>query len=174
MRKVLQGWKERLISRRAFLVKIGWAGIVTVLGGSVLASIRFFFPRVLFEPPAQFEIGDPDDFTPGKVDTSHKDDHRVCIVRHGDGSFYVVSLGCTHLGCTANWKPTEEIFHCSCHGSKFNKEGVNFAGPAPRPLDRFKVSLSPEGTLVVDKSVVYKGVAGKESDVLYPQSRFKV
>jgi cytochrome b6-f complex iron-sulfur subunit len=174
MRKVVQCLNAKLISRRAFLIKLGWAGITTVLAGSVLASIRFFFPRVLFEPPAQFEIGDPDNFTPGKVDTSHKDDHRVSIVRHGDGSFYVVSLRCTHLGCTANWKPSEEIFHCPCHGSKFNKEGMNFAGPAPRPLDRFKVSLSPEGILVVDKSVVYKGVAGKESDTLYPQSQLVV
>lgn len=153
---------------------MGWASVLSVLGGSALATIRFFFPRVLFEPSPQFEIGIPDDFLPGKVDTSHKDDYRVCIVRNENGSFYVLSLICTHLGCTSNWKPSEEIFHCPCHGSKFNKEGVNFAGPAPRPLDRFKVSLSPDGILVVDKSIIYKGVAGKESDALYPQSQLKV
>ncbi len=174
MEKILRRSKVSLISRRNFVVKLGWAGVISILGGSALATIRFFFPRVLFEPPSQFQIGNPDDFTPGKVDTSHKDDHRVCIVRNEDGSFYVISLKCTHLGCTANWKPSEGIFHCPCHGSKFNKEGMNFAGPAPRPLDRFKVSLSSEGTLVVDKSVVYKGVAGKESEILYPQSRLKV
>ena len=174
MKGIFQVTEKIHLSRRDFLVKLGWGGIIACLVGSLIATVKFFFPRVLFESPARFAAGKPEDYIPGKVDASHKDKHRICIVRKEDGNFFCVSLICTHLGCTSNWKPSEGIFHCPCHGSKFDKEGMNFAGPAPRPLDRFKIVLIPEGELIVDKSVIYKGIPGMNSDVIYPQSLLKV
>lgn len=170
MKVILQSPKNFLLSRRRFLIRLGWGGIITFLVGCAVATARLFFPRVLFEAQARFPVGGPEDFVSGKVDSSHKDSHRICIVRKLDGSFYCVSLKCTHLGCTANWKPSEGIFHCACHGSKFDKAGINFAGPAPRPLDRFKISLTPEGELFVDKSIVFKGRPGQDPEQIYPQS----
>ena len=42
-------------------------------------------------------------------------------------------------------------FHCPCHGSKFHDDGTNYSGPAPRPLQWFRVDLAPEdGQLRVD------------------------
>lgn len=173
MNEIFQTTKKALLSRRDLLVKIGWGGIITFLAGSCAATLRFFFPRVLFESPAQFAVGKPDDFIPGKVDTSYKDTQRISIIRNEDGSFYCLSMRCTHLGCTANWKPSEGIFHCPCHGSKFDKSGINFAGPAPRPLDRFKIELTLDGQLIVDKNLIYKGLPGVNPDVAYPQSLLK-
>ena len=60
---------------------------------------------------------------------------------------------CTHLGCTPRWLVAENKFKCPCHGSGFHKNGINFEGPAPRPLERFKITLAEDGQLVVDKSV---------------------
>jgi cytochrome b6-f complex iron-sulfur subunit len=34
-------------------------------------------------------------------------------------------------------------------------EGINFEGPAPRPMDRAKVELDAEGQIVVDVSRLY-------------------
>ena len=36
-----------------------------------------------------------------------------------------------------------------------DSEGVNFEGPAPRPMDRARVDLDPTGKLVVDTSKLY-------------------
>ncbi len=174
MKGIFESLEKVLLSRRDFLVKLGWGGIISFLIGSVLATVKFFFPRVLFESPARFTVGKPENYGFGKVDSSYKDSHRICIVRKEDGSFFCLSLMCTHLGCTANWKPSEGIFHCACHGSKFDRMGINFAGPAPRPLDRFKMDHTPEGELIVDKSVIYKGIPGMNSDLIYPQSLLKV
>ncbi|HDZ25528.1 hypothetical protein LCGC14_0545340 [marine sediment metagenome] len=174
MKGIFESLEEILLSRRDFLVKLGWGGIISFLIGSAIATVKFFFPRVLFESPARFTVGKPEDYSFGKVNASYKDSHRICVVRKEDGSFFCVSLICTHLGCTANWKPSEGIFHCPCHGSKFDRMGINFAGPAPRPLDRFKLDHTPEGELIVDKSVIYKGIFGMNSDVIYPQSLLKV
>lgn len=42
---------------------------------------------------------------------------------------------CTHLGCKLSWNPIEEIWECSCHGSKFSKRGIVIEGPAVKNLD---------------------------------------
>ena len=43
---------------------------------------------------------------------------------------------CTHLGCKLSWNPLEEIWECSCHGSKFTKRGFVIEGPAIKDLDK--------------------------------------
>ena len=82
---------------------VGWWGLAAFVGGSLLATLRFFFPNVLLEPPTQFKLGLPDDYTPGSVATRWKRKYRLWVVRSDDGSFHVLSGRCTHLGCTPNW-----------------------------------------------------------------------
>jgi cytochrome b6-f complex iron-sulfur subunit len=47
------------------------------------------------------------------------------------------------------------MFHCPCHGSEYDPEGVNFAGPAPRPMDRCYVHLQADGSIQVDTSRLF-------------------
>jgi cytochrome b6-f complex iron-sulfur subunit len=56
----------------------------------------------------------------------------------------------------------------------FTNREMNFEGPAPRPLDRFGVSLNENGQLVVDKSKVFKMQPGTEPEEQYPESVLKV
>jgi len=85
------------------------------------------------------------------------------VVRNTEGIF-VISAICTHLGCTPDWKPSENKFKCPCHGSGYDPEGVNFEGPAPRPMDRAHVELSPEGQIEVDLSRLYRWPKGERSE----------
>ena len=73
------------------------------------------------------------------------------IVREAAG-FYCLSTTCTHLGCTPNWLEGEKKFKCPCHGSGFKISGVNFEGPAPRPLERYAIRKTDDGQIIVDKS----------------------
>jgi cytochrome b6-f complex iron-sulfur subunit len=164
----------RVESRREVLRRLGWIGVVVFLAGNLVATLRFFFPRVLFEPPSRFKVGRPSEYPLGTVNTRYKAKHRIWIVCKEDGQFFCLHAKCTHLGCTPNWLETQKKFKCPCHGSGFYASGDNFEGPAPRPLDRFKMSLADDGQLVVDKSVVFKGIASKDSDELYPQSLLRV
>jgi cytochrome b6-f complex iron-sulfur subunit len=54
---------------------------------------------------------------------------------------------CVHLGCRVPWCKSSQWFECPCHGSQYNRVGEKKAGPAPRGLDRFAVSV--EGGIVV-------------------------
>jgi len=141
---------------------------------AVLGFVRYMFPRVLFEPPSSFKAGSPEEYAVGVVNEKFKKDYRVWIVRKEDGNFYALLAICTHLGCTPNWFPLDNKFKCPCHGSGFYRDGTNFEGPAPRPLDRIKIALSAEGRLVVDKGVVYRMAAGRPPDEQYPHSLLKV
>ena len=41
---------------------------------------------------------------------------------------------------------------------------MNFEGPAPRPLERVKITLNEEGTIVVDKAKRFRKEKGEWSD----------
>jgi cytochrome b6-f complex iron-sulfur subunit len=133
--------------------RIVWALIWGYLGVNFLMFLRFFFPRALYEPNTVFNIGFPADFSLG-IDQRYLMTNRVWVVREPDRMF-VIYARCTHLGCTPEWKPAENKFKCPCHGSGYDSEGVNFEGPAPRPMDRANVSLDPTGKISVDTSRLY-------------------
>ena len=123
------------------------------------AAIRFFFPRILYEPPTKYKVGFPFEYSVG-VSERFKKQFRVWIVREVD-KIYVIQAKCTHLGCTPNWLASEGKFKCPCHGSGFTPDGVNIEGPAPRPLERFKVVLADDGQIAVDESVRFRGERGE-------------
>ena len=150
-----------LWSRRDIFSLAGWAGFFGVLGASALAFTRFMFPRVLFEPSPTFRAGTPDEYPAGAVSERWKKDERVWVVRQDDGTFYALLAICTHLGCTPNWFQAEDKFKCPCHGSGFDPAGVNFEGPAPRPLERFRIAMHEDGQILVDKSRLFRQEAGE-------------
>ncbi len=149
-----------LWSRRDFFGRLGWAGFGIFSGVTILSFIRSAFPRVLFTPPSTFKAGFPSDYAVGEVSEKYKKDYRVWIIREADG-MYALFAKCTHLGCTPRWLPVEEKFKCPCHGSGFRKSGINFEGPAPRPLERFRITLADDGQILVDKSVKYRYEKGE-------------
>jgi cytochrome b6-f complex iron-sulfur subunit len=139
------------VTRRRFLAFVGWGCFAAFWGSIVLATLRFFFPRILYEPSPRFQAGKPADYQVGEVSTRFMEAQRVWLIRNADG-LYALSAICTHLGCTPNWFATEERFKCPCHGSNFLMDGTNVAGPAPVPLYRAAIALDLAGTIEVDKS----------------------
>jgi len=138
-------------TRRRLLSFLGWSSFASFCGGVSIGSLRFFFPRILYEPAQQFIAGKPEDYQVGEVSTRMKKEQRVWMIRNEQGIYALISV-CTHLGCTPIWHSTENRIKCPCHGSNFLVDGQNIAGPAPSPLFRAAVSLDLAGNIVVDKS----------------------
>ncbi len=157
-----------LLSRRGWL-GLAWGSFTAATAGCLAASGRFMFPNVLNEPPQQFTVGFPSDYGDG-VDERWKDRFGVWLVRtpfdevHEAPGFYALLVTCTHLGCTPNYLSAEKKFKCPCHGSGFRETGINFEGPAPRPLERARIVLAEDGQILIDKSRKFQEELGQWSD----------
>ena len=143
--------EEGRATRRRFFSYVGWGSFAAFWGGCTLASLRFLFPRVLYEPSLQFFAGRPEDYAVGEVSTRVLKEQRVWMIRNEEGMYVLIAI-CTHLGCTPIWHPAEDRIKCPCHGSVFMRNGDNVAGPAPTPLERAAITLDLAGNIVVDKS----------------------
>jgi len=141
--------------------RLVWSTVAAFLTAWFIAFFRFFLPRTLFEPATSFKIGYPEEYGLG-VDTKWQQKYRIWVDRTPDRVF-VIYARCTHLGCTPDWKPSENKFKCPCHGSGYDSEGVNFEGPAPRPMDRAHLERSPDGQILVDVSRLYQWPKGQPS-----------
>jgi cytochrome b6-f complex iron-sulfur subunit len=152
--------------------RLVWCIISGFLGAWFIAFLRFFLPRTLFEPPTVFKIGYPSDYALG-VDTKWQQKYRIWVDRTPDRLF-VIYARCTHLGCTPDWKASENKFKCPCHGSGYDNEGINFEGPAPRPMDRARVELTPDGQIQVDVGQLFEWPKGQLSHFNDPGSYLQV
>lgn len=144
-----------------------WTCFTAATAAFTLALARFMMPNILVEPPSRFKVGSPNDYPGGTVSTKWKSEFGVWIVHNvyqGRDVIYALISVCTHLGCTPNWLEGEQKFKCPCHGSGFYITGINFEGPAPRPLERAAIQVAPDGMLEVDKSQKFQQEMGQWDD----------
>ena len=148
--------------RREFLKGLGIGAGVVALGGQSVAALRSLVPNVSYDAPTTVKIGPPGEFPEGM---KFLPEQRLFVFREGK-VFHAISAVCTHLGCTvrAEALPRAETksvegqplklthrFLCPCHGSRYEGDGQNVAGPAPRPLEWYHLELAlDDGQLVAD------------------------
>lgn len=153
---------EQKKNRREFLMQLGTGAGICAIGYQGAASMRSLVPNVSYDAPTTVKLGMPADFPDG---LKFLPDLRLFVFR--DGSvFHAISAVCTHLGCTvrAEALPQPESrtvdgaplrlthrFACPCHGSRYNGDGTNVSGPAPKPLSWYQLSIAADdGQLVAD------------------------
>lgn len=159
--------RQQQLSRRRFLSWAFGASLVGLFGQAGVALIQFFRPRV--QPGAfggEVVAGALEEFAPGTV--NYIQQGRFYVSRLEDGGVLALWQRCTHLGCTVPWRESEGQFHCPCHSSLFDRQGDVTGGPAPRPLDRFPISLG-DGNLIVDTGQPIEREATDASQVFYPE-----
>ena len=162
-------------SRRIFIISTffgswfaaAWTTFTLSMIAMLLGTVRFLFPNVLSEPPSVYKAGSVGDYDEGKVDDKYKE-FGFWVIRSKDDRnrdvIYALSTVCTHLGCNPNWLEADKKFKCPCHGSGFRISGVNFEGPAPRPLERHAIRKTDDGGIVVDKSRKFQKEIGQWDD----------
>jgi cytochrome b6-f complex iron-sulfur subunit len=141
--------------RRAFFVKLGLGSLSIAAAGTAVFAYQFLSPNVLFEPSPIINAGKPERYT---LDSVTLDVNAGIYLIHSNEGFFSLGAVCTHLGCLTAWKPELGIIACPCHGSKFSRTGEKIEGPAPRPLQWYRVWLSEEGDLMVDRSTTIRAM----------------
>jgi cytochrome b6-f complex iron-sulfur subunit len=140
----------RQLGRRSFVRNAALGGVVLNLGLLTGGTLRLLWPNKTgafgktlrvpssLVPPVE---GQPYVSSPGHFYLTHTKDGVMALWWR-----------CPHLGCTVPpWDEAAQEFHCPCHGSIYNYEGVRTGGPAPRPMDYMSVSIDPDtGDVLVD------------------------
>ncbi len=148
--------------RRDFLKGLGIGAGVVALAGQAVAALRSLVPNVSYDAPTTVKLGPAGEFPEGM---KFLPEQRLFVIREGR-TFHAISAVCTHLGCTVRAEALPRVetravggrplrlthrFLCPCHGSKYEGDGRNVAGPAPRPLAWYELSIAADdGQLVVD------------------------
>ncbi len=153
--------RREAMSSSALAMGLGWGLFSATAAGSGLALQRFLMPNALEEPDPRVRVGPVSKYmemAPGEVNEDYKP-KGIWMIRTED-RIAALNIICTHLGCIPNWLPNDRKFLCPCHGSGYYYTGINFQGPTPRPLERFKVNVV-DGTLIVDKSKKFQHELGQ-------------
>ena len=79
-------------------------------------------------------------------------------ITSSEGNLVALYQKCPHLGCRVPFCDSSGRFECPCHGSVFNRNGEYLAGPSPRGMDRFPVTIESDDVLV-DTGTVLEGPA---------------
>ena len=143
------------IDRRRFL-----NGSWKVLGGALNAEADWTSYDILHPKPSEgfggaVQVGTVDDFKEeGTV--QYFLNGRFYVTQYQDG-LRAIYQKCPHLGCRVPYCDSAQQFQCPCHGSIYNIIGEYLQGPAPRGMDRFPITIQPDGTVLVDTSSIVEG-----------------
>lgn len=141
--------KKKTLTRGQFL-GLAWAGAgALVAAEATLIGLKFLTPQSEGGFGAKVLAGKVSDFAVNSVTRNLTG--RFFIVRL-EGGLLAMYQRCPHLGCAVPWVEAENQFHCPCHGSLYNLEGVVTGGPAPRPMDLFPITIENGDEVWVDTS----------------------
>lgn len=134
------------LSRRN-LLRTGWkAGSALLASAAAWTTWELLRPLTSNAAGGKLTIGSAANFAP---DTATYVREGRFWLANADGHLFALSQKCPHLGCRVPFCESSGRFECPCHGSVFDIGGEWIAGPAPRGMDRFTVSLDGD-SLVVD------------------------
>ena len=182
--------EEAGITRRQFLTKALRISFGAFAGIQAISWLGFFWPKVSGGFGSKVDAGKVEDLkkqifqADGSIIPAFIPEARAYVLpfdtskatgsQFSDGGTIADGLvalyqRCVHLGCRVPWCNSSQGFECPCHGSKYNMVGEYYAGPAPRNLDRFIVSVNTAGKFIIDTGTIIESPRASGLSVKYPQ-----
>lgn len=139
------------ISRRSFLDYILGAGIVATIASALYPIMRFVFPPGQAEAVQQNVVAAAvGELKPNSGKIFKFGNEPGILISTPAGELKAFSAVCTHLQCTVQYRSDFKHIWCACHNGHFDLTGNNVAGPPPKPLEQYTVSIR-ENEIVVSK-----------------------
>ena len=133
------------VSRRGFLDYL--------LGGSILAFLAsILYPIISYLKPAKIPEASVSMVKAGNLSEIPVNSSKIIkfgnkpaiLIRTPKNEFKGFIAVCTHLDCTVQYKPDDEVIWCACHNGRYDLNGINIAGPPPRPLINLIVTIKDQ------------------------------
>ena len=136
--------------RRDFLSKFFGIWSITTVAPLMHAVIQFITPPKSKEIAREtLRAASLSDLPVNSAKIFRFNKNPVILVHTTSGQFKAFSARCTHLGCIVQYRSEgTPHFECNCHGSQFDLNGKNIAGPAPQPLAPFRVKIEESSIIV--------------------------
>jgi len=141
------------VSRRSFINYILGGGMVATIVSALYPLIGFIMPPKVREVMKSSAVaGKVGDLAPNSGRIFRFDDRPGILVKTPQGELKAFSAICTHLACVVQYR--EDLGHiwCACHNGHYDLNGVNIAGPPPRPLEEYKVDVRGEEVVASKKA----------------------
>jgi Rieske Fe-S protein len=128
-----------------------------LLGAGTLATLgAIFYPILRFMIPPQVVESSSSSVVAAKVAELKPNQGRIfrfgtkpgLLIETLSGEYRAFSAICTHLDCTVQYRPDEQLIWCACHNGRYDLTGKNISGPPPRPLEEFKVNVRGDEIIV--------------------------
>jgi Rieske Fe-S protein len=146
-------FNDQLLSRRRIL---NW--FVGTSAGALIASILYPVTRYLIPPKVEESTArtvtlstKPEDVKPNSGEIFRFGSEPGILIRTPDGDLRAFTAICTHLACIVQYRPDLSHIWCACHNGHYDLNGINIAGPPPKPLEQYVVNVR-EDKIVVSKS----------------------
>lgn len=130
-------------TRRRF---IDWL-LGTTVGGFLLSAL-YPVTRYIVPPPAREAVTsavtlavDPANVAANSGQIFKFGSKPGILIRTPSGELRAFSAVCTHLGCTVQYRDDLQHIWCACHNGHYDLNGVNIAGPPPRPLQPYDLRV---------------------------------
>lgn len=138
-----------VLDRRRFL-DILFGGGLAALAGAVLYPILHYLvpPKVKEVTTTSVVAGKASDLAANAGKIVPFGGKPAIIVRTPEGEPRAFTAVCTHLACTVQYRPDLKHIWCACHDGHYDLHGQVLAGPPPRPLDEFKVTVRGDDLIV--------------------------
>jgi cytochrome b6-f complex iron-sulfur subunit len=136
-------------TRRSFIdILLGSSLSATVLS-IIYPVVEFLIPPAVSESQQNNVIaGSAKELKPNSGIVFKFGSQPAILVRAPTGELRAFTAVCTHLNCTVQYREDLQHIWCACHGGQFDLNGINVAGPPPRPLEQYAVNLSGDDIVV--------------------------
>ena len=135
--------------RRSFINYL----VGTSVGATVAAII---YPIIEFLIPPSVAEAQENSVTAGNVGELKPNSGKIfkfgsrpgILIRTPSGELRAFTAICTHLNCTVQYRDDVQHIWCACHNGHYDLNGINIAGPPPRPLEQYTVNTKGNDVVV--------------------------
>lgn len=140
---------RRRLTRRSLTDYLLTTGLAALAGAVLYPVTRFLIPPKVKEVAAGSIVA-------AKVGELQPNAGKVflfgakpaILIHTPQGTYKAFTAVCTHLACTVQFRPDFGHIWCACHDGHYDLNGQVLAGPPPRPLAEFGVTVKGNDIVV--------------------------